>query len=94
MKLKIAGFTLLLTLIGAWAYVHAQTTTKYSLPSGSSGRYQVVAVDFDETTMSGVMKHKSAIRIDTQTGQTWELTELQGKEGGRNLYWEELNEYK
>jgi hypothetical protein len=94
MKIKIAGIACVFVLIGAWVYVHAQTTTKFSLASGSAGRYQVVAVDFDETTMSGMMKHKSAIRIDTQTGQTWELTELQGKEGGRNLYWEELNEYK
>jgi hypothetical protein len=94
MKFKIAGITLLLTLIGALVYAHAQTNTKYNLVPGPAGRYQVVAVDFDETTMSGMMKHKSAIRIDTQTGQTWELIELESKNGGRNLYWQELSEYK
>jgi hypothetical protein len=93
MKIKVAGIACLLVLAGAWMYVHAQTVTHYILPSGPTGRYQVVAFDFDETSMSGVMTHKSALRIDTQTGQTWELIELPGKTGGRNIYWEELNEY-
>ena len=73
MKIKVVGIACLFVLIGAWVYVHAQTVTHYILPSGPVGRYQVVALDFDETTMSGVMKHKTAVRIDTQTGQAWEL---------------------
>jgi hypothetical protein len=93
MKIKVVGIACLLVLIGAWAYIHAQTVSHYNLPSGSNGRYQVVAFDFDETSMSGVMTHKSALRIDTQTGQTWELIELPEKAGGHNIYWEELNEY-
>lgn len=94
MKLKIAGILCILVLVGAWVYIHAQTTAHYTLPPGSNGRYQIVAVDFDETAMSGMMKHKTAVRIDTQTGKAWELVELEGKGGGRNLYWEELSEYK
>lgn len=93
MKIKVAGVVCALVLIGAWVYVHAQTTAHYALPSGPNGRYQVVAVDFDETAMNGMMKHKTAVRIDTQTGQAWELVELEGKSGGRNLFWEELSEY-
>ena len=90
--MKIAGIACLLVLIGAWAYVHAQTNTKLSLSNGPVGRYQVVPFDFDETMMSGMLKHKSAIRVDTQTGQTWELVELPGKDGGHNLYWQAFNE--
>jgi len=94
MKIKIAGLLCLLFVIGLWVYAHAQSSKALPLSPGTNGRYQVVAVDFDLTTMSGLMKHKTAVRIDTQTGQTWELVELESKNGGRNLYWEPLNEEK
>ena len=94
MKIKIAGIICVLALIGAWAYIHAQTTAQTGLPSGQNGRYQIVAMDFDPENLAGNLKHKTAIRIDTQTGHTWELTELPMKDGGSNLYWMELNEAK
>lgn len=98
MKIWIAGIICLLGLTGVLVYAHAQTSNPTSGPSflapGAVGRYQIVAMDFDESSMSGVMKHKTAIRVDTQTGATWELVELQGKSGGRNFYWEPLSEEK
>ena len=92
MKIKIAGIVCLLVLVGAWVYVRAQTATKDVLSTGANGRYQVVAVDFDETVWNGDLKHKSAIRIDTQTGKTWELMEVPAKPGGRALVWLPLGE--
>jgi len=94
MKTKAAGIVCILVIVGAWVYVHAQVTTSPALPTGPNGRYEIVAIDFDETIFSGALKHKSAIRIDTQTGRTWELMEVQGKEGGRNLVWSGMNEEK
>jgi hypothetical protein len=98
MKMKVAGIVCVLLLIGAWALVHAQTVTpsaSSALPSGSNGRYQVIPADIDFTDMGGKLKHKTAIRIDTQTGQTWELTEVGDlKNGGISFVWVKSNEMK
>jgi hypothetical protein len=88
MKPKTAGIVCVLVVIGAWVYVHAQTAAQPALPTGPNGRYEVVALDFDETVFSGE-KYKSAIRIDTQTGRTWEMMEVPSKSGsgGHSLVW-------
>ena len=92
MKAKFAGIACLLILAGAWFYIRAQASAGPTLPIGPNGRYQIIAVDFDPENMAGNMKHRTAIRIDTQTGHAWELTELPTKEGGSNLYWLSLYE--
>jgi hypothetical protein len=94
MKIKIAGIICLFVIVGAWVYVHAQTTAQAALPTGANGRYQVVAADIDYTSMGGNLKHKTAIRIDTQTGWTWELVEIEEKPVGRAFYWLRTNEDK
>jgi hypothetical protein len=98
MKFKLAGIVLacVLVIVGAWAFVHAQTTatTTPQLPVGANGRYQVIAADIDSEGFNGEMKHKTAIRIDTQTGHTWDLVELPVQGGGSNWYWMSLNEDK
>lgn len=87
MKLKAAGIVCLLFVIGALVYVHAQTAAQAALPTGANGRYQVIAADIDFSGMGGTLKHKTAIRIDTQTGQTWEATEIGDGKGGGTFYW-------
>jgi hypothetical protein len=56
MKIKIAGIICLFFIVGAWVYVHAQTTaqaapptgaTQAGLPTGAYCRHQVVAADID-----------------------------------------------
>ena len=87
MKAKFAGIVCLLILAGAWFYIHAQASAGPTLPTGPNGRYQIMAVDFDPENLAGNLKHKTAIRIDTQTGHTWELLELPVTGGGSRLYW-------
>ncbi len=96
MKIRFAGIVCVLALAGVLAYLHAQTTIAQStLPTGAIGRYQVVASDIDYTSSGGVLKHKAPIRIDTQTGQTWELTEINDdKTHAVTFYWIKLNELK
>jgi hypothetical protein len=96
MKTKATGIICLFVIIGAWAFVHAQATivAAPSLPAGANGRYQVIAADIDSEGMGGTLKHKTAIRIDSQTGRTWDLVEIPGREGGSNFYWQELQEDK
>ena len=87
MKTRVVGIVCVLVIVGAWAYIHAQATAQVALPSGANGRYQVVAVDFDDS----IIKQKSAIKIDTQTGRTWMLTETGGtgqKKGA--IVWTEI----
>jgi hypothetical protein len=92
-------------LAGAWIYIRAQAIPPVqpsgrialpnqasSLPSGTNGRYQVIAADIDSEGMGGELKHKTAIRIDTQTGETWSLEEIDDKNGGGNFYWVKLQE--
>ena len=96
MKFKLAGIVLacVLVIVGAWTFVHAQTTatTTPQLPVGANGRYQVIAADIDSEGFNGDMKHKTAIRIDTQTGQTWDLVEIPIHGGGRDFFWMKLQE--
>jgi len=87
MKIKAAVIVCLLVVIGAWVYVHAQTTAKPTLPTGENGRYQIIQADIDYTGMGGVLKHKTVIRIDTQTGRTWELAEIGDGKGGGTFIW-------
>jgi hypothetical protein len=96
MKTKIAGIVCVLVLVGAWVYVHAEATNQPTLPAGTNGRYQVVPVEFDSWT-AGEPSKKKVIRIDTQTGQTWQLYEYadttpDGKEGAHRLGWGKIGE--
>ncbi len=92
MKLKIAGLSCLIVLVGAWVYAHAQIAASTTLPAGTNGRYQVIAADIDSEGMGGNLKHNTAIRIDTQTGKTWSLDEIDSTDGGMNFYWVPLQE--
>jgi hypothetical protein len=94
MKGKTAGIACILVLIGAWVYVHAQPAAQSAVPAGSNGRYQVVAADIDSEGMGGNLKHKTAIRVDTQTGKAWSLDEIEDKNGGGNFYWVPLQEIR
>jgi hypothetical protein len=94
MRVRIlVGFFLMAAAVVS-LYAFAQTREPVLPTPGQPGRYQVVSADIDLTTMSGALKHKTAIRIDTQTGQTWELVELEAKNGGRSLHWDLLGEVK
>jgi hypothetical protein len=98
MKSKTAGVICILVLVGAWAYVHAQTAAQpLTLPNGPNGRYQVVAVEFDSSGWGGQPNEKMVIRTDTQTGQTWRLLEYADvtsdrKEGAHRLGWAKVGE--
>jgi hypothetical protein len=94
MNIRLAGFACILLAIGAWFYAHAQATPGAALPTGPNGRYQVVAADIDSEGLGGNLKHKTAIRIDTQTGRAWSLDEIDEKNGGGNFYWVPLQEAK
>jgi hypothetical protein len=93
MNLKTTGIVCFFVLIGAWALVHAQATSQSNMPAGANGRYQVVAAEIDYSSMGSNLKYKTAIRVDTQTGQTWELTEVDdAKTHGAGFYWVKSNE--
>lgn len=95
MKNKTAGIVCILVLVGAWVYAHTQTPASSSLSTGANGRYQVVAAEIDYKNMGGTLGHKTAIRIDTQTGKTWELTEIDNDKGaGGGFYWVPSNDVK
>jgi hypothetical protein len=98
MKITAAAIICLLITVGTWVYVHAQTNAPapFSLPAGANGRYQVVAADIDFTNaLGGTLKYKTTIRIDTQTGQTWALSELKDdKTGIIRFVWTKLAEDK
>lgn len=101
MKTKAAVIVCLFVIIGAWAYVHAQTSAasaQSALPSGANGRYQVVSAEFD-SGWEGQPNKKMIIRTDTQTGKTWTLIEYadataDGKTGEHHRVWAELGEFK
>lgn len=100
MKIKIVvALASLLVIVGGWTFAHTQTPMSAvgsglaPLPTGPTGRYQLIAADVDFTTMGGKFKVTSALRIDTQTGKTWELSELDDpKTGGVSFAWVPLNE--
>jgi len=100
MKIKmVLVFAGLLVIVGGWTFAHTQTPTSVvgfgtaPLPAGPTGRYQLIAADVDFTGMGGRLKHASALRIDTETGKTWELSEIDDpKTGGISFAWLPLNE--
>jgi len=99
MKSKLAGIVLACLLTaGGWTFIRAQGNAIVSppLPVGANGRYQVVAADIAPGDDQD-MKSKTAIRVDTQTGKTWILTEYQdvtaqGGHGERHIRWVALRE--
>jgi hypothetical protein len=95
MKTKTIGIAILCAVLAlsAWTLGHSQQTAKTTatLPSGTN-RYPIVAADIDFSAMGGKLPHKSAIRIDTQTGKTWELTEIDEPKGAMSFVWVSLNE--
>ena len=94
MKNKLITATCLAGIACAWAYVHGQAGTRPILQSGSNGRYQVISADIDAEGLGGNLKHKTSIRIDTETGDTWSLDEIDSSTGGGNFYWVKLQEAK
>jgi hypothetical protein len=95
MKAKTAGIACILALIGAWVYAHALhvPTSTLSLPVGAAGRYQVTAADIDIPSTGGELKYKTAIRIDTQTGQTWTISQVKDPNTGTiTLLWAKMDE--
>jgi len=95
MNIKVLGTTCLILAVGffAWSLGHSQqTSTAAQAPSGQIGRYQVVTATIDFSSMGGTLQHKAAIRIDTQTGRTWELNEIDLPHGGGSFDWIPLND--
>lgn len=99
MKRKVAVGICLFAVVGVWLYVHAQTTVALkspeavSLPTGSSGRYQVIAVETDYPNWrEDNIKSKTAIKLDTQTGRSWILTEYKDSKGEPHLNWIERSQ--
>lgn len=93
MKLKDAGIVCLLVLVCALIYVHAQSTSPAS-STGANGRYQIVPIDFDYPSHEESPQHKTAMKIDTQTGRTWELIEFKTMDNAPHLGWAERAEIK
>lgn len=97
MRTKIAGITCLLVALslGAWVYARAQHgQTAAGIESTPTERFQVVSAELDFTAIGGQLKQKTAIRIDTQTGQAWRLQEEIDKSGGRYFEWQAIAESK
>ena len=93
MRAKFAVIICILVLVGAWVYAHARPTSTLSLPIGAVGRYQITATDIDIPGLSEDMKYKGAIRIDTQTGQTWTLSRtIDRNTGVVTLLWTKMDE--
>jgi len=95
MKSRAVGAVCLLVLIGAWVYAYARptATTTLSLPTGAVGRYQVTAADIDIPSTGGELKYKTAIRIDSQTGQTWTISQVKDPTTGVvTLLWVKVDE--
>jgi hypothetical protein len=95
MKIRLAAIVCILVLIGAWVYAHARPTptSSLSLPVGAAGRYQVTSTDIDIPSTGGELKYKTAIRIDTQTGQTWTISQSKDPTTGViTLLWVKVSE--
>jgi uncharacterized protein YraI len=96
MKSKIAAIACILVLVGAWVYAHASVspTATVSLPIGPAGRYQITSAEIDIPGTDGAeLKYKGAIRIDTQTGQTWTLGRVVNRDTGAvTLLWTKMDE--
>jgi hypothetical protein len=95
MKVRFAALACILVLVGAWVYAHARPTptSSLSLPVGAAGRYQVTSTDIDIPSTGGELKYKTAIRIDTQTGQTWTISQSKDQNTGViTLLWVKMDE--
>jgi hypothetical protein len=69
----------------------------YTLPAGQGSRYQIITASIDSVndrrTEGGEdIPTKTILRIDTQTGRTWRMVELQGSDGSPTQSWEPINE--
>lgn len=95
MNLKNVGIVCLLIAASlfAWTIGHAQQTqpSAQTLPAGQSGRYQLVRATINFSATGGMPAKQTVIRIDTQTGKTWELWEQKGSVGIESL-WVPLSE--
>jgi hypothetical protein len=86
MKTKAIGIGCLILAIGlSFRLVgHSQAP---SLPSGQSGRYQIVNAAIDFSATGGMPAKQTVVRVDTQTGKAWELFEQKGSSGGVETLW-------
>jgi hypothetical protein len=77
-----------------WVALPAES---YTLPPGQNGRYQIITASIDSVndphTQGGEsVPARTILRIDTQTGRTWKMVELQGTSGYPTQSWEPINE--
>lgn len=79
----------------AWSIAHAQQHNSASaLVAGQNGRYQLSTATIDFSAVNGTPTQRTIIRIDTQTGKTWELENQPTSGGGFESLWIPLNETK
>ena len=94
--MKQIWIVLLVLAVGvfAWAAGHAQQhgAVPSALAVGQNGRYQLSEATIDFSAMNGMPARRTVIRVDTQTGKTWELTELKTATGGFESFWLPLSE--
>jgi hypothetical protein len=69
----------------------------YTLPPGQDGRYQIITASIDSvythrTENGESIPIRTILRIDTQTGRTWRMEELQGTSGYPTQSWVPINE--
>jgi hypothetical protein len=91
MNPKTIGMVCLVFAVGfcAWSLGYTQQT---ALPAGQDGRYQIVPAAVDFSSTGGMPAKQTVIRVDTQTGKTWELFEQKGPVAGFETLWVPLSE--
>jgi len=84
MKFKVIIPILSLCFLGVWFRATAQSSKDRDVAVGGVGRFQVIEVSLDAPAQP-TLNHRTAPKIDTVTGRTWELTPYKSQDGEPNL---------
>lgn len=74
MKKTVIAMMVAVSLCVVIAVAHSQAERSTAV---TPGRYQLVPVEYDVATNTELRRVKAVFKIDTQTGQTWQLAVAQ-----------------
>jgi hypothetical protein len=92
MKIKAVVIACVVIVVSFCAWSVGRTQQTAGLPSGQNGRYQVVGATVDFSATGGMPAKQTVIRVDTETGKTWELFEQKSSTAGIETLWIPINE--
>lgn len=72
---------------------HAATAAKFEAkPPAQTGRYQLIAGEYEITGRNSIEHMKVVLRIDTATGETDELVNTEGDDKKLHEFWSRIKE--